>query len=109
MMIWNSGPAYHPNPVAAASWNWIGWLGSESLRKQYLSEELFVAHWLGIRRRYRLIAQYDTEAAASLDQQLKKEWDSTPALQAEFNDNFSHCAAFVRADRQGAVRIAGRK
>ena len=83
---------------------------SETLRKEYLNEALFVSHWAGQRRRYGLASQAGTDAAGPLDElQLKKEWDHSPRLQTEFAGRFESYVAFLRADRRGGVRIAARR
>lgn len=77
---------------------------SDPLKDQYPSIELFLAHWSGQRRMFRLDRSPFVDAGP-LDQELKKEWNATPGLRAEFSDNFQSYTAYLRADRAGNVRI----
>lgn len=77
---------------------------SDSLKAQYVSIELFVSHWQGERRLYRLGAGPFTEAGPS-DEVLKQEWDASPALREEFRGSFPSYTAFLRAERSGQCRI----
>jgi len=77
---------------------------SRTLQAQFPSENLFIAHWAGLRQRYHLAAPM-----MELDEaQLKIEWSISPALQREFNGRFGAYVAFLKADRAGQVRRAGR-
>lgn len=85
----------------------LAFQSSETLRKAYLSESLFVSHWAGQRRQFGPASQAGTDAAGPLDErQLKNEWETSSALRQEFNNSFNIYVAFLRADRQGVVRIA---
>lgn len=75
---------------------------SVSLHKQYLGEEMFVAHWAGQRRQWGLAVPSNTYP---LDQRIREEWDRTPAVRDEFKGNFDTYAALVRATAKGGVRI----
>lgn len=77
---------------------------NDSLKKQYVSVELFVAHWQGQRRLYRLDEGHVTDAGPS-EQRLQEEWDASPALQAEFSGSFEAYAAFLKAESDGRVRM----
>jgi hypothetical protein len=91
-----------PNEALARA----AYYASESLRKQYPSEELFVAHWLGQRRRYGLAAQSGPDAGPLDEPKVRQEWNNSPPLQTEFAGSFESYLAFLRADRRGSVRIA---
>lgn len=43
------------------------------------------------------------------EEQAKAEWDKTPALRAEFGDNFKIFAAYRAAESKGRVKVAGKK
>ena len=77
---------------------------SDSLKAQYVSIELFLAHWAGERRLYRLDRGPFMVTGPS-DQALKQEWDTSPALRAEFSESFTAYTAFLRAERSGQCRI----
>lgn len=79
---------------------------NEHIRKEYSSEESFIAFWSGERRRHRLI---EGEATAPMDPQIRQEWDRSPALRDEFRGSFESYKAYLKADRAGRVRIAERK
>lgn len=42
---------------------------------------------------------------APTDQELQREWQNSPALRAEFLDNFDSYAAYRRADAAGRIRV----
>lgn len=48
-------------------------------------------------------------AALPVEERCKKEWDSKPALRAEFGDDFKSYLAFTKADAAGQVAIFGQK
>jgi hypothetical protein len=73
---------------------------SDTLKAQYPSLQLFVAHWQGTRRLYRLSA-----GPGPSDETIKREWDTSPALRAEFSESFNAYTAFLRAERSGQCRI----
>ena len=77
---------------------------SDSLKEQYPSIQLFISHWSGQRRLFRLDRHPFVDAGPS-DEALKQEWDSSPALRAEFSESFTAYAAFLRAERSGQCRI----
>lgn len=78
---------------------------SVSLPKQYLTEALFCSHWEGLRRQHRLS---EGEMEAPLDSKVRADWDGNPKLRAEFGSFETYCA-FLKADRAGVARIAGRQ
>ena len=74
---------------------------SNSLKVQYPSVELFLAHWSGQRKLYRLDTGLD---AGPSEERLRQEWNSTPTLREEFG-SFEKFSAFLKADRAGQVGI----
>lgn len=48
------------------------------------------------------------EPTAPTDPKVKQEWDASPRLREEFGGNFQAYAAYLQADREGRVMIAGR-
>ena len=80
---------------------------SDSLKEQYVSILLFVSHWQGERKLYRLGAAPFADAGPS-DEVLKHEWDASPAVREEFRGSFPSYTAFLRADRGGQIRILRR-
>ena len=47
----------------------------------------------------------DADAGLSAEEKVKAKWDRSPALRAEFGDNFASYAALEKADAEGKVRI----
>jgi hypothetical protein len=76
---------------------------SPALRSKYSSEESFVDSWMS-QRRLRGLGT-GTQAEVAQDEELKREWRTSPALRAEFRDSFASYSAFRRAERRGGVRI----
>lgn len=73
---------------------------NNSLKEHYPSLQLFLAHWQGTRRLYRL-----STGMGPSDETIKHEWDASPALRAEFSESFTAYTAFLRAERSGQCRI----
>lgn len=47
----------------------------------------------------------DADAGLTQDEKIREKWNRSPALQAEFGDNFANFAALEKADAAGQVRI----
>ena len=87
---------------------------SDTLPKEFITCDAFLAHWRGQRRRQGLSAEgrkeaMDTQDTAEQDRQFKEAWNRTPALRAEFCGSFSAYCAFKRAESRGGIRaVVGR-
>ncbi len=55
------------------------------------------------------VAQSEAEENLPVEEKAKAEWDKSPALRAEFGNNFKTYAAYRAAEASGRVKVAGKK
>lgn len=86
------------------------------LKAEFKDEATFLAYWRRLRRTHGLSVGTGTKGMVSArsdesgkETEMRQEWNGSSALQEEFGGVFSTYAAFRKADRNGLVRIAGRK
>lgn len=85
---------------------------SDTLPTEFQSGGSFLSYWRRERSSHSLSSEprketmnQATTKSSEQDQAFKQEWDSSPAVRAEFGDSFSIYVAYKRAEARGAVRL----
>lgn len=88
---------------------------SQPLRREFPTEAGFLAYWRAQHKQSGLTGEastdgLDTPSAERNEQDpaFVKEWATSPALRAEFREDFPAYAAYRRATQRGASRIMGK-